>query len=94
MEWLGHISRTKIELGNWESIRLSRNCPNISHLFFADYLVIFCKAHLDQSRLLDSILKQFCDTSEHRISVKKSSIFFSKITSGDVRNHIIQMFGF
>ncbi|KAA3488895.1 reverse transcriptase like protein [Gossypium australe] len=50
--------------------------------------------HLDQARLLDSILNQFCETSSHRISVRKSNIFFSKITSGNVRNQITKLFGF
>ncbi|KAA3465508.1 LINE-1 reverse transcriptase isogeny [Gossypium australe] len=83
MDCLGHIIRTEMENG-----------PSVSHLFFADELVIFGKAHLDQTRLLDSILNQFCEISGHRISVTKSNIFFSKITSGDVRKQIIQTFGF
>ncbi|KAA3476435.1 Retrovirus-related Pol polyprotein LINE-1 [Gossypium australe] len=56
--------------------------------------IIFGKAHLDQARLLDSILNQFCEISGHNISVGKSNIFFSKIISGDVRNQIIQIFRF
>lgn len=78
----------------WGFIRLSRSGPEISHLFFADDLVIFCKAQMEQARLLDSILKQFCASSGHRISGRKSNIFFSKSTEGDVRNQISQMFGF
>lgn len=94
MDWLGHIIRMKIENGNWEPIRLSRNGRAISYLFFTNDLVIFCKAHLDQARLLDSILNQFCEILGHKINVRKSNIFFSKIISGDVRNQITQMFGF
>ncbi|KAK5770770.1 hypothetical protein PVK06_046923 [Gossypium arboreum] len=83
MDWPGHIIRTEMEVGNWDPIRLSQNGPLISHLFFVDDLVIFGKAHLVQARLLDSILNQFCEISGHRISVRKSNIFFSKITPGD-----------
>ncbi|KAA3474043.1 Retrovirus-related Pol polyprotein LINE-1 [Gossypium australe] len=93
MEWLGHFIRTKIETGNWVPICLSRTDPPVSHLFFADDLVIFYKAQLDQARLLDIILTQFCEVSGHRISVRKSNIFFWN-TETDVRNQISQLFRF
>ncbi|KAH1128795.1 hypothetical protein J1N35_000173 [Gossypium stocksii] len=69
-------------------------CPAVSYLFFINDLVIFCKAQLDQVRLLDNILNQFYDISGHRISVRKSNIFFSKVTGVDVQNQITQMFRF
>ncbi|KAH1083889.1 hypothetical protein J1N35_023650 [Gossypium stocksii] len=40
------------------------------------------------------IPKDSYDTSGYKISIRKSSIFFSKTTFGDVRNQIIQLFGF
>lgn len=49
MEWLGRISYKKIDEGKWCLIHLSRTCPNISHLFFADDLVIFCEANMNQA---------------------------------------------
>ncbi|KAA3486303.1 LINE-1 reverse transcriptase isogeny [Gossypium australe] len=86
MEWLGHII--------WAGIDYAWDGPAVSHLFFADDLVIFCKAHLDQAQLLDDILNKFRETLGHRISVRKSNVFFSKVTTGEVRNQINQMFRF
>lgn len=94
MEWLGHFIRAEIESGKWVPIHLSRTGPSVSHLFFTDDLMIFCKAQLDQARLLDSILTQFCEISRHQINVRKSNIFFSKDTEADVRNQINQLFGY
>ncbi|KAG8490243.1 hypothetical protein CXB51_015601 [Gossypium anomalum] len=94
MDWLGHIIQKEMEIGNWDFIRLSHNGPVISHLFFADDLVIFGTTNLDQARLLDSILNQFYEISGHKISVGKSNIFFSKSTPEDVRNQINQIFSF
>ncbi|XP_012487975.1 uncharacterized protein LOC105801186 [Gossypium raimondii] len=94
MEWLGHFIQTEIDSGKWDPIHLSRTGPSVSHLFFADDLVIFCKAQLDQAHLLDSILTQFCEISGHQISVRKSNIFFSKDTEANVRIQINQLFGF
>ncbi|KAA3454599.1 Retrovirus-related Pol polyprotein LINE-1 [Gossypium australe] len=94
MEWLGHSIHSEIEVGTWDPIRLSRFGPPISHLFFADDLVIFCKAQIDQARLLKSILSLFCETSGHKISTGKSNIFYSKSTEAETRNQISQLFGF
>ncbi|KAH1130714.1 hypothetical protein J1N35_002092 [Gossypium stocksii] len=91
---VGPFFRSEMELGNWLPIHLSRIIPVVSHMFFADDLVVFCKAQLDQTRLLDIILSQFCEISGHKIGVRKSNIFFSKNTRDDVRNQISQLFRF
>ncbi|XP_017604120.1 uncharacterized protein LOC108450865 [Gossypium arboreum] len=51
MDWLSHLIHTEMEVGNWDPIRLSRAGPEISHLFFADDLVIFCKAQKEIAKL-------------------------------------------
>ncbi|KAA3463577.1 LINE-1 reverse transcriptase isogeny [Gossypium australe] len=94
MEWLGQFIHTEIESGTWDPISLSRSGPPISHLFFADDLVIFCKAQIDQASSLERILSLFCGISGHKISARKSQIFFSKNTEADTRNQISQLFGF
>ncbi|KAA3481478.1 Retrovirus-related Pol polyprotein LINE-1 [Gossypium australe] len=94
MEWLGHFIHSRKEVSIWDPIRLSRSGPLVSHLFFADDLVIFCKAQIDQARFLESIISLFCEISGHKISVKKSNIFFSKNTEDETRNQIRQLFGF
>ncbi|KAK5833597.1 hypothetical protein PVK06_017447 [Gossypium arboreum] len=44
MEWLGHSINLALSRGIWNSIRLSHLGLPLSHLFFADDLVIFYKA--------------------------------------------------
>ncbi|KAA3453866.1 reverse transcriptase [Gossypium australe] len=94
MEWLGHSIHSGVEAGIWDPIRLSRTGPPVSHLFFADDLVIFCKAQIDQALVLENIISLFYEISGHKISVKKSNIFFSKNTEDVIRNQISQLFGF
>ncbi|KAA3462098.1 Retrovirus-related Pol polyprotein LINE-1 [Gossypium australe] len=79
MEWLGWFIRAKMDISNWDPIRLSRTGPAISHLFFVDDLVIFYKARLDQTRLLDSILTQFCEISGHILVLGKVISFFPRL---------------
>lgn len=83
-----------IEKGKWSPIRISRSGPNVSYFFFVDDLVIFCKVELEQARLLQSILNHFCDFSEHKISTKKSNIFFSEGTDHGLADHISHLLGF
>ncbi|KAA3478765.1 Retrovirus-related Pol polyprotein LINE-1 [Gossypium australe] len=94
MEWLGQFIHSGTEAGIWDPICLSCSGPSVSHLFFADDLVIFCKAQMDQARFLENIVSLFCEISGHKISVRKSNIFFSKNTEDETRNQISQLFGF
>lgn len=59
MEWLGHIIHAKIVEGQWSLIRLARLGPDISHIFFTDDLVLFCKMELNQAHLLADFLWYF-----------------------------------
>ncbi|KAA3479708.1 LINE-1 reverse transcriptase isogeny [Gossypium australe] len=94
MEWLGHLIRSKMSTGRWTPIRLSRSGPSLSHLFFTDDLVIFSKAEMGQALLLKEILRRFCNFSGHKISERKSSMFFSKSVDSSLGDQISQFFVF
>ncbi|KAH1040733.1 hypothetical protein J1N35_042476 [Gossypium stocksii] len=94
MSTISFASMLDIDIGRWKPIQLSRTGPTISHLFFADGLVIFCKAQVVQARLLKNILNRFCEVLEHRVSTRKSNIYFSNGINNEVRNQIVQLFGF
>ncbi|KAK5772899.1 hypothetical protein PVK06_049201 [Gossypium arboreum] len=94
MEWLGHSIQPAISEGKWNPIRLSRNGPAISHLFFADDLVIFSKADLRHGEVLKSILDDFCSLPGHKINARKTNIFFSKRVDESMVNMISNRFGF
>lgn len=51
-ERLGQAITVEIENGNWNLLYLKQRCPHISHLFFADYLILFCEAHIGQVEIL------------------------------------------
>ena len=62
----------------WEPITLNRRGPKISHLCFADDLVLFAKASLDQVQVIKGILDLFCKSFGQKVNLSKSCIFFSK----------------
>lgn len=57
-------------------------------------LIIFEKADENQARLLNDILKDFCNYSSHRVNARKSNIFFSKGMSEEAGRHLSAIMGF
>ncbi|KAA3466982.1 reverse transcriptase [Gossypium australe] len=83
----------KCPLSQLESLRKSERIPyhfrDISWKV-ATHLVIEIGAEMDQAKLLKDILRRSCDFSGHKISARKSNMFFSK----NVDVNISQLFGF
>ena len=51
MERLNHIIEESIIGGAWKPIRASRNGPLLSNLFFADDIILFAEASVEQARI-------------------------------------------
>ncbi|KAL5703663.1 hypothetical protein ACHQM5_022190 [Ranunculus cassubicifolius] len=58
-------------------IKIRRKGPAISHLLYADDLILFCKASLDEAGNLLDILKRYCGDSGQAVNFSKSSAYFS-----------------
>ncbi|XP_027108907.1 uncharacterized protein [Coffea arabica] len=67
-----------VRQGKLTDLQLSSGGPRLSHLFFADDSLIFCKAKEEKAVQLMEVLRQYGDASEQLINIEKSSIFFSK----------------
>ncbi|KAH1057051.1 hypothetical protein J1N35_035116 [Gossypium stocksii] len=94
MKWLGHRFHTGISSGEWNPIRLSRRGPNLSHLFFADDLVIFSRADLTHCGLFKTFLSNFCELSGHKVNARKTNIFFSSGVQESLKGEINVMLEF
>lgn len=69
-------------------IKLSRNCPRISHILFADDSLFFLKSIIPNCQSLNAILKDYCSALEQTINHEKSSLFFTSNTPPDLQSHI------
>lgn len=69
----------------WKPICLTKGGPKLSHFAFADDLLLFTKASLEQVHILQTIMDLFCKISRQKISKDKSSVFFSKNVSWHVK---------
>ncbi|KAK5784656.1 hypothetical protein PVK06_039182 [Gossypium arboreum] len=65
----GHSIKSTIGSGNWTPIRLARNAPPLSHLFFADDLILFGQAYEYQARVVKRVLDEFYEISGHQINM-------------------------
>ncbi|KAK3219832.1 hypothetical protein Dsin_013802 [Dipteronia sinensis] len=84
-EKLSHLITQKVHSGMWKCVKISRG-PIISHIFFADDLILFGQATIPQADLIRGCLKEFCNLSGQQISFSKFRVFCStKIKEGVAR---------
>ncbi|KAJ4789072.1 RNA-directed DNA polymerase (reverse transcriptase)-related family protein [Rhynchospora pubera] len=72
-------------------IRVARSAPKLTSIMFADDLVIFGEASVQQATRTQEILDIFCQMSGQRIGHDKSSVWFSRTTSQQLRQCIMRI---
>jgi len=88
MERLCQLIDFEVGNKNWKPINLSRGGPKISHVCFADDLILFAEASVVQIRVIRRVLERFCLSSGQKVSLEKSKIFFSNNVSRDMERLI------
>ncbi|XP_071920705.1 uncharacterized protein [Coffea arabica] len=74
-------------------IKISKNGPAISHLFFADDSLIFCKANSKEASEITRILQIYELASGQKINIEKSAVLFSRNTSQANKQEVLQTLG-
>ena len=73
------------------NISVCRGNPKVTHLFFADDSLLFCKAkNLECSKMVE-ILKQYEAASGQHVNTDKSSVFFSHNTSSTMKEEVMDI---
>lgn len=67
---------------------MGRRGPEVTHLMFADDLILFGEASGEQAAVMKSCLDLFCMCSCQKVSELKSSIYFSGNVKDDVRSKV------
>jgi hypothetical protein len=92
-EALGALLTKANEDGALTGVPTSVRGPRISHLFFADDSLLFCRATRTQWESLTQVLQIYENASGQRLNASKTSIFFSKNTTMEDRGQILEASG-
>ncbi|CAN1142459.1 Putative ribonuclease H protein At1g65750 [Linum perenne] len=93
IERLSNLITTQVSKDLWKPITLAKGGTNLSHIFFADDLILFAEASTDQAQVIHSVLSAFGQASGQEVSKEKSKLYFSKNVSTGCRLGISQSLG-
>ena len=65
----------------------------ITHLFFANDSLLFCKSNRQECQKLTEILELYKVASGQKINANKSSIFFSHNAPSGLKNEVLEILG-
>lgn len=88
IEKLFQMIAMAVDNDQWSPIQLSRGGPVISYLAFADDVLLFAEANVEQILLMKNILDLFCRSSGQKVSEEKTHIFFSSNVDSRRRQEI------
>nr|KYP48048.1 LINE-1 reverse transcriptase isogeny [Cajanus cajan] len=94
MERLFQLISAAVTSDQWKPIKLSRDGRPLSHLAFADDLVLFAEASINQVEIIKTCLDLFCASSGQKVSLEKTRIYFSKNVNHSIREEISSTFGY
>lgn len=78
--------------GKFNGVKLGRSSLSISHLLFADDVLIFCRANTREIRNVLKCLGLYCRWSGQAINFDKSGCFFSRNVMGQTKAQIKSYF--
>ena len=79
--------------GLLEGVSVCRGGPCLSHLFFANDSLIFCKATVDECVALQKVQSAYEQASGQQLNRAKTSLFFSPTTAKEIQEEIKVRFG-
>uniref|UniRef100_A0A803QSN5 Reverse transcriptase domain-containing protein n=1 Tax=Cannabis sativa TaxID=3483 RepID=A0A803QSN5_CANSA len=92
-EALSRLLIRKENEGGLKRFKLSRNGTPITHLMFADDIILFGEATIREARSFLHCLTDYCNSSGQKINFLKSSVYFSKGVSGRKAQQIAETLG-
>ena len=74
-------------------ISICRNEPRLTHLFFADNSLLFCRASIQECMHIQALLSTYEEASRQKLNRDKTTLFFSKITDTEIQDSIKDLLG-
>lgn len=80
--------------GEHLGVAISNGGTTVSHLLYADDILIASRASLSAARAITTIVNNYCSWTGQRINIAKSSVMFSKSTKAYKANRIARSLGY
>ena len=80
-------------LGNLRGFSLCKRGPKLTHLFFADDSLLFCRANFEECSNILKLLGVYEQSSSQKINKEKTALFFSKSTPQATKDTIKGLLG-
>lgn len=87
-EGLHSLIQLAKDFGTLHGVSLCRAGPKVSHLFFVDNSLLFCKASQNDCNNILEILQLYESASGQQINKNKTQLFFSSNTGQDMQAHV------
>ena len=68
---------------------LCKRGPKISHLFFTNDSLLFCRTSMADLQAIQDILSLYEQALSQKLNREKTTIFFSKVVNEDTKAHIL-----
>ena len=79
--------------GEIQGFSLSRNGPKITHLFFADDCLLFCRSTLEECKKIQELLSLYEAASGQMLNKNKTTLIFSKNTDEETKKEVMEILG-
>ena len=86
MDTLSRMTTLAIDIRQIKGIKIGKQGPTLSHLFFADDALFFFHASEEACRSINTLISRFCNISGQMINRQKSFVKFSPNISLEQRN--------
>ena len=80
-------------IGDIQGVSICRNGPKLTHLFFADDSLLFCRVTTQECHKVLEILSSYERVLGQKLNRDKTSLFFSKSTPLEMQNQIMNALG-
>ena len=92
-EGLSAMIKRKERLGRLRGVSVKKGAPRISHIFFADDNLIFCRATDGDCAQIAEGLATYEKELGQKLNKEKTSLFFNKNMSKDIQERAKEIFG-
>ncbi|KAI0492143.1 hypothetical protein KFK09_026409 [Dendrobium nobile] len=88
------LSNSIMQRGQKIGIQISPRGPVVTHLLYADDVLILSNANVELAKKMKNIVEDFCKWTGQKVNVNKSQLMFGKAVKNSMKKKIARVLGF